>query len=71
MPSFSQQTTPAGVSLLAPVADEFAALLTPLAIDFIAKLHRTFDGRRRRTPTHPPGRAPCKGRSTSGTPSAA
>jgi len=29
------------------VSEEFAAILTPAAIDFVVKLHRRFDGRRR------------------------
>jgi len=39
-------TTPAGVEVLAPVSAEFAAILSSAAIDFVVKLHRTFDGRR-------------------------
>jgi len=34
------------VETLAPVSEEFATILTPAAVDFLAKLHRTFDGRR-------------------------
>jgi malate synthase len=47
MPTLSPATTPAPASVLAPVSDGFAAILTPAALDFVAKLHRTFDGRRR------------------------
>jgi malate synthase len=47
MPVLTQTTTPAGAEVLAPVSAEFAAILTPAAIDFVVKLHRTFDGRRR------------------------
>jgi malate synthase len=37
----------AGVEIAAPVPTEFAAILTPEALGFLAKLHRLFDGRRR------------------------
>jgi malate synthase len=47
MPTLNQTTTPPGVQVLAPVSDEFAAILSPPAIDLIAKLHRAFDDRRR------------------------
>src|SRR5262249_17622023 len=47
MPVPTQTITPAGVEVLAPVSDEFAAILTPAAVDFVAKLHRAFDTRRR------------------------
>jgi malate synthase len=42
----TQTITHAGMNVLSPVSDEFAAILTPAAIDFIVKLHRAFDGRR-------------------------
>jgi malate synthase len=35
------------VEVLAPVSGEFAAVLTPAALEFVAKLHRALDGRRR------------------------
>jgi malate synthase len=47
MSALTSTTTPAGVELLAPVSEEFAEILSPAAIDFVVKLHRTFDGRRR------------------------
>jgi len=36
-----------GVEALAPSPAEYAAILTPEALDFVAALHRAFDGRRR------------------------
>jgi malate synthase len=46
-----QATTPTaarqGVEVLAPLPPDCASVLTPDALDFIATLHRTFDGRRR------------------------
>jgi malate synthase len=46
-----QATTPTsdrqGVEVLAPLPPDCAFLLTPEALDFIATLHRAFDGRRR------------------------
>jgi len=47
MPVHTKMTTPAWVEVFAPVSEEFATILTPAAIDFVVKLHRTFDGRRR------------------------
>ena len=41
-----QPTLPAGVSINAAVSPEFAAVLTPQALEFVAGLHRTF-GRER------------------------
>eukprot|EP01027_Heterolobosea_sp_BB2_P003187 GEZU01004838.1.p1 GENE.GEZU01004838.1~~GEZU01004838.1.p1 ORF type:complete len:390 (-),score=141.66 GEZU01004838.1:919-2088(-) len=38
---------PAGVQINAPVLDEFAQILTPAALEFVASLHRRFDARRR------------------------
>ncbi|AOY00387.1 malate synthase A [Jeongeupia sp. USM3] len=37
---------PQGVQIHAPVSDDFAAILTPEALAFVAKLHRAFEGRR-------------------------
>jgi len=37
----------AGVEMKAPIRPEFAEILTPEALALLAKLHRTFDGRRR------------------------
>ena len=46
----SQQPTrpslPAGVQISAAVSPEFAAVLTPQALEFVAGLHRTFAARR-------------------------
>src|SRR6516165_1843746 len=47
MPVHSQPPAAAGVQVLAPVADKYAAILSPAALEFIAKLLRAFDGRRR------------------------
>src|SRR6516164_2219488 len=47
MPVLTPPTAPAGVQVLAPVADKFAAILSPAALEFVAKLQRAFDGRRR------------------------
>jgi malate synthase len=38
---------PAGVEIHAPVTPEFAEILTPEALAFVARLQRAFDGRRR------------------------
>jgi malate synthase len=35
-----------GIEILAPVTPEFAQILTPEAVAFVAKLHRSFDARR-------------------------
>ncbi len=35
-----------GIEILAPITPEFAQILTPDAIAFVAKLHRAFNGRR-------------------------
>ncbi|MBI3897059.1 MAG: malate synthase A [Gammaproteobacteria bacterium] len=40
-------TMPADVEITAPISPEFAQILTPAAMQFIAKLHRTFEPRRR------------------------
>ncbi len=40
------QIKPLGVTVTAPVADEWADILTPGALAFIAELHRTFESRR-------------------------
>jgi len=40
-PTFGQ-----GIEILAPSNPEFAAILTPEAVTFVAKLHRSFDARR-------------------------
>jgi malate synthase len=46
--SVPTQTPPeSGVEVLAPPPPESAAILTPEALAFVAKLHRAFDGRRR------------------------
>src|SRR5688572_12265664 len=37
---------PQGVSITGPISKEFAQILTPEAIAFVAKLHRKFDARR-------------------------
>ncbi|BCL76230.1 malate synthase [Jeongeupia sp. HS-3] len=37
---------PQGVEIHAPISPEFAAILTPEALAFVAKLHRAFEGRR-------------------------
>jgi malate synthase len=37
---------PAGMEIHADVTPEFAEILTPEALEFLAKLHRAFDGRR-------------------------
>jgi malate synthase len=38
---------PAGVEVAGPMHDRFAEILTPEALEFLAELHRRFDGRRR------------------------
>src|SRR5581483_6679524 len=38
---------PAGVEVTGPMGDRFDEVLTPAALEFLAELHRTFDGRRR------------------------
>jgi malate synthase len=43
----STRTAGAGVEVLAPLPAEYAAILSPEALDFIALLHRTFEARRR------------------------
>jgi malate synthase len=42
----SQVNAPAGVEILAPVSAEFAEILTPEALQFVAKLQRAFNARR-------------------------
>ena len=37
---------PAGLEITAPITPEFAQILTPEALAFVAKLHRAFEGRR-------------------------
>jgi len=37
---------PPGIQITAPVTDVFAKILTPDALAFVAKLHRTFESRR-------------------------
>ncbi|MCF8564951.1 malate synthase A [Alicyclobacillus tolerans] len=44
--SFENGQYPAGVEVLAPVSSQFAEILTPDALAFVAKLARTFDSRR-------------------------
>jgi len=39
---------PAGIEITAPVSNEFAEILTPEAMAFLAKLHRTFETRRQK-----------------------
>ena len=39
-------TLPAGVEISGPITPEYAAILTPEALAFVAKLHRQFEGRR-------------------------
>lgn len=40
------QTTTAGLEIHAPIAPEYEAILTPEALEFVAALHRHFNGRR-------------------------
>src|SRR4051794_41856760 len=47
MPVPTRTDAGAGVQVLAPLPAEYAAMLTPEALDFVATLHRAFDGRRR------------------------
>jgi len=42
----SQVTLPEGVQVLAPISTEFAEILTPEALAFVAKLQRAFNARR-------------------------
>jgi malate synthase len=42
----SQQQYSEGIEILGPVSDDFATVLTPEALDFVAKLVRTFSARR-------------------------
>jgi malate synthase len=44
--TMSHIKTPAGVEIQAPVSAEYAEILTPEALAFVAKLERTFAGRR-------------------------
>src|SRR5262245_13041618 len=37
---------PQGVSITGPISKEFAQILTPEALGFVAKLHRKFEARR-------------------------
>jgi malate synthase len=46
MPILTQPMSPPGVQVHAPVADPSAAILSPAALEFVAKLQRAFDGRR-------------------------
>jgi malate synthase len=39
-------TLPAGVEISAPIIADYATILTPEALSFVAKLHRQFEGRR-------------------------
>ena len=39
-------TLPAGVEITAPITPDYATVLTPEALAFVAKLHRQFEGRR-------------------------
>src|SRR5687768_7333815 len=39
---------PAGIEVTAPISKEFAEILTPEAMAFVAKLHRTFETRRQK-----------------------
>ena len=36
-----------GIEILGPVNDDYATVLTPEAVELVAKLHRTFDARRK------------------------
>ena len=38
---------PAGVQINAPVSAEYATILTPEALELVAKLHRAFEPRRK------------------------
>jgi malate synthase len=40
-------TTPAGIEITGPMGDRYDEILTPEALELLADLHRTFDGRRR------------------------
>ncbi len=42
----NQNTYPGGINIAGPVSAEFAEILTPEALAFVAKLHRAFDDRR-------------------------
>jgi malate synthase len=42
----SHGTTPVGVEILGPVSVEYAKILTPEAVEFVAKLERAFSARR-------------------------
>jgi malate synthase len=39
-------TTPAGIEITGPMGDRYDEILTPEALELIADLHRSFDGRR-------------------------
>ncbi|MDG4829143.1 malate synthase A [Solwaraspora sp. WMMD1047] len=43
----SSVTETPGVTITGPLLDRYAEILTPAALDFLAELHREFDGRRR------------------------
>jgi malate synthase len=47
MPAPTQAPAGAGIEVLAPLSADCAAILSPEALDFVAELHRAFDGRRR------------------------
>src|SRR5947209_6793864 len=47
MPVTAPSIPVAGVEVRAPLPPEYAAILSPEALDFVAALHRAFDGRRR------------------------
>jgi malate synthase len=40
-------TTPAGIEITGPMGDRYDEILTPEALELIADLHRSFDGRRK------------------------
>jgi malate synthase len=40
-------TTPAGIEITGPMGDRYDEILTPEALELLADLHRTFDGRRK------------------------
>jgi malate synthase len=42
----SNPALPAGVVILADITQQYAEILTPQALEFVARLHRQFDGRR-------------------------
>ena len=45
-PMTSTAATPPGTQVLGKITPQFAEILTPEALAFVAKLHRQFEGRR-------------------------